>query len=447
MNTRRLKKGVTLGFRALTLSSVATSALLFSASAHATTLDDIVRDALLSDDKTLALSQQEQALVELSKSVDTLPDPILSFSLANLPTDGFDLNQEPMTQAIIGVSQILPKGNSTQIKALIKQSQSKLKPYERAVRAAQLKMLITQEWANLTGVYERELLLLDAISWLNQLSDATEAKYARAKQGIRQRDILLAQIQQAEFEQAATELKATQAQIIARFSKWCTLPIDVRDVSTQSLTQLGHNLQASSDLIDAKSTSDRVDILSRHPELRKYDQHINVARHKTDLAEQGYLPEWRFNASYGLRRDDDNGNSRADFLSVGVAVSVPLFSNRKQDHAVSASQLETESFKTEKRLALKERLAYWQSLDANIAGLKEREKQYTAYIIPQYQILLESLMASYASDGLAITEVLQTKVDLLAAQRDLVNIKVETLHALTQRNYLLVADTQQQGEQ
>ena len=56
-------------------------------------------------------------------------------------------------------------------------------------------------------------------------------------------------------------------------------------------------------------------------------------------------------------------------------------------------------------------------------------------------------MASYASDGLAITEVLQTKVDLLAAQRDLVNIKVETLHALTQRNYLLVADTQQQGEQ
>jgi len=65
----------------------------------------------LKDDYTLqAIGARSQSMSELSIAAGQLPDPKVKLGFANLPTDTFNLGQEPMTQAVIGVQQMFPRG-------------------------------------------------------------------------------------------------------------------------------------------------------------------------------------------------------------------------------------------------------------------------------------------------------------------------------------------------
>jgi len=55
---------------------------------------------------------REQALSDEAVAVGTLPDPKINLAAANFPTDGFDINQEPMTQLLVGVTQMFPRGDT-----------------------------------------------------------------------------------------------------------------------------------------------------------------------------------------------------------------------------------------------------------------------------------------------------------------------------------------------
>ncbi|HEY5776828.1 MAG TPA: TolC family protein, partial [Xanthomonadales bacterium] len=67
----------------------------------------------LKDDYTLqAINARSQSMSELSVAAEKLPDPKLKLGFANLPTDSFNLSQEPMTQTVIGVQQMFPRGQT-----------------------------------------------------------------------------------------------------------------------------------------------------------------------------------------------------------------------------------------------------------------------------------------------------------------------------------------------
>ena len=52
----------------------------------------------------------------MSIAAGQLPDPQLTIGIANLATDTFAFNQEPMTQLKVGVSQMFPRGESRALK-------------------------------------------------------------------------------------------------------------------------------------------------------------------------------------------------------------------------------------------------------------------------------------------------------------------------------------------
>ena len=53
---------------------------------------------------------KQQSLEAQSLVVNTQPDPKVSISFANLPTDTFSLSQEGMTQFKVGISQMFARG-------------------------------------------------------------------------------------------------------------------------------------------------------------------------------------------------------------------------------------------------------------------------------------------------------------------------------------------------
>ena len=75
-------------------------------SAASLTITEAEQLALKEDYTLRAISARSQSMSELSVATEKLPDPQLKLGFANLPTDTFNLGQEPMTQTVVGVRQI-----------------------------------------------------------------------------------------------------------------------------------------------------------------------------------------------------------------------------------------------------------------------------------------------------------------------------------------------------
>lgn len=107
------------------------------------TLESAVVLAITSDPWLNASRYREDALTSESISALSLPDPKVSLMAANLPTDGFDINQEPMTQLSIGVSQKFPRGQTLELGSRKKIELAKQEPLLRQDRAARVRVIVT----------------------------------------------------------------------------------------------------------------------------------------------------------------------------------------------------------------------------------------------------------------------------------------------------------------
>ena len=85
------------------------------------TLEAAIAQAIGSDPWLNGSRYREDTLASESISASTLPDPKVSLMAANFPTDSFDINQEPMTQLTVGVSQMFPRGDSLALTSRQKQ--------------------------------------------------------------------------------------------------------------------------------------------------------------------------------------------------------------------------------------------------------------------------------------------------------------------------------------
>ncbi len=93
-----------LGLVALTLSGQVFSAEL--------TLNQAIEQALEQDLWQTSSVQREQALIDRAQSSGSLPDPSVTLTAGNFPVDTFDIQQEPMTQLSVAVTQMFPRGDS-----------------------------------------------------------------------------------------------------------------------------------------------------------------------------------------------------------------------------------------------------------------------------------------------------------------------------------------------
>ena len=100
------------GGRALLAGTLVVSA---AATANGITLEQAVLMARDSDPWLAGSEYRQRAVEALGTAAGSLPDPMLSLGLANLPTDTFEFDQEPMTQFKVGVSQTFPRGDSRQL--------------------------------------------------------------------------------------------------------------------------------------------------------------------------------------------------------------------------------------------------------------------------------------------------------------------------------------------
>ncbi len=363
--------------------------------------------------------QQAQAQLEgaraHARAASSLPDPEVRLGLQNLPIDSFALDQEPMTQAQVTVSQRFPAGDSRAIAE--RQAQAQVRGQVAGLVAQQQQRLreARLQWLRVWRA-ERDLhLVREQTALLETLRDTEESRYVAGRSSQGSLALLEARIAQlaALRMQRAGESNTARA-TLARWSpaalnaQWpVALPARLRTLPTT--------------------------ISLDNPEIARADAQWSAAQAAVALAKQAYRPQWSVSAGYGYRED------RVDFFSAGVSLTLPLFPDQRQDPRLSSSQANAQAARWHQRDLVASLNARKAALLAQIEALDQRIEHYQHAVIPALERVVQLTSSDYEAGRSSSAEVLNARESILIKQRDVLDL-------IAQRGEQLIALNEVLGE-
>ncbi len=400
------------------------------------------------------------ALESQSIAAGALPDPVISLSLLNMPTDGFDFNQENMTQLKVGVSQMFPRGDTLRIQTKKLQLLSQQNPSLRADRTAQISVLVTELWLEVFNAKESIRLIERDRDLFEQLLDISIASYSTAFGGAQQQDVVRAQLELTRLDDRLTQLKQQQDVTQKMLSKWVSgqfveqyIGSDLAysnhlniEIDSQQLPQLILQQPQLMTLEEAELSEKLATYFVQHPSVLALESRIQASETDVELSKQKYKSQWGVHASYSYRADDLGGRSRADFLSVGIRFDLPLFTENKQDKQLQASVFQAEAIKTQKWLLLRKMIADFQAAKVQLQRIEERSQLYQQQLLPKIHEQAEAALTAYTNDEGDFAEVVRARIDVLDAEIDNLAIDVDRQKAISQLNYYLVTNNDRRSQ-
>lgn len=400
------------------------------------TLEQAVSLALENDPWLDGSRYRERALAAQSVAAASLPDPIVSIGFENLPADGFNFRQEPMTQFRVGVSQAFPRSETRDLKRRQLSEEGAQQPLMRQDRLAGITVAVSRLWLEAyRNRWARELIEEDR-ALFEYLVDVAESSYTSAVGETRRQDLVRAQLELTRLEDRLTELQQQQEVNLAGLHEW--LPgTDMNDIELSDslpMLTLGQSLA-----VGQNRTERLAQLLLAHPRIRSIDQKIVAEGTGIRLAEQKYKPQWSVNASYGYREDDPMGVYRSDFVSFGVSFDLPMFTTNRQDKEVQAAQATEAAARTEKTLELRSMLAGLEAALARLERLSQRESLYEERLLQEISDQAEASLTAYTNEAGDFAEVVRARIAELNTNIDFLNIQIDRLQTIAELNYYLVS--------
>jgi outer membrane protein TolC len=372
-------------------------------------LDQAVATAIESSPELAGLQTHVEAMRTIPAQAGALPDPILSINAMNMPTDSFNLDQEPMTQMQLAVSQSFPFPGKRKLKRQAFEHKVEASDSMLAERRTAIVGQVRVTWWQLMSL-DRSLQIVEQNKDLmRDFVDIAQTKY-KVGNGLQQ-DVLLAQLELSRLLDRELRLRGgrrgTQAALNAlmdRPANWeITLPAAPPNTTLPALPPETQLLQQAGDL---------------RPLIDVQRDLVEAARVNLDLAEKDRLPDLKLGVGYGFRQGFDpmRMRNRSDLLSVMLSINVPLYSGSKQSkaveqrsHEVSRQMFELHDTLRNVEAAVSENLADYDAARDQVALLE------TA-IIPQAQQTVSSMLAGYQVNEVDFLNVVNTQITLYNAQ-------------------------------
>ena len=425
----------------------------------------------LENDPWLSNSRyQEQALLAQGEAANALPDPVLSAGMVNLPTDSLDFRQENMTQLKVGLTQQFPRGSSLRLRQARLQLQAGQQPLQRQLRQAQLTEQISQMWYQFSGDNTLLQHLQTDRNLFEQLIQIAETRYSNALQHTNQNAILRAELELARLDNQISAYQQQRDGTMATLAQWLGSRGDIW-LSQMQQSQM-HQSQIKSPQIQSSQiqapqiTPESISppllpiiddlpgsftammqranfttlapLLAAHPELRHAQQKQRVSEVNIDLAQQHSQPQWGVSASYAYRADPaDPRHDRADFVSLGVSVAVPLWNTEKNQYHLKAAKLQAQAVITEHRLLQQQLLADLLRVVKEDQHLQQQTQRYEQTILPKLQQYTQATIAAFSNQNANFEAVIRARIELRNAKLALTELHI-TRHKLRAKlHYLL----------
>ena len=398
-------------------------ALTTAAQAAGLSLADAEAMAVSQDPSIEAVHSRRAAMEELAVASAQLPDPVLRTGVMSLPTDTWELGQEPMTQVQVGLSQKFPRGRSRELRgeqlrqrsaALGEMSEDQRLAIVLSVREQFLEVLKQMRLAKING---------EAIEAFSDLADITEDYYATGR--VQQQDVLRAAVELAKVEDRATRIAQQEEQARARLETW----IGAAAYRELEFDWPSLGPPASLDAINAR--------LADHPRIRALHQEVEAAQTGIELAEQRFRPEFGVDVTYGGRGGSNmDGSSRPDLFSIMVMMDLPLFHKNRQDRykAAALSESSAAAFNRDdvyRRMSSEARM-HVAALDRQ----RERLRLFEERLLPDAAFNAEAAFAAYQAALETLTTLMRARITEFELQLEYASLRAEALKTRARLRYL-----------
>jgi cobalt-zinc-cadmium efflux system outer membrane protein len=372
-----------------------------------TGLEKLALQALQNNEELQSLEENVQALRAEAPFAGSLENPRLSLGLANIPVDTFNLDQEAMTQKQIFISQKIPWFG----KLDLAEQAAELAAVEQysLFRGKQLETIrkLSQFWYDLDFI-ERSLETNHHLEeMVTQILRVAETRYATGK-GLLQ-DILAAQVQISTLLDERISLESRKRLLNSNIGEM---------LNSEQLFQRNDPVDAPPDIIeilDSKKLT--MEALEKNPFIHARKIALQKAGVKVKLAEKEYSPDMDFRVGYGQREDDPvSGNSRADFFSASVTLSLPLWQSKRQDSKFNA--MEKRYSAAQKALSSYQKTLPHRvdALVTEITASLENHKLFLTTLTLQAEQLAQSSLAAYSVGKVDFDTMLGARIKTLKYQ-------------------------------
>jgi len=307
-----------------------------------------------------------------------LPDPMVSAQIANVPVDSFGFNNDGMTQALrLGLRQEFPPGNTRSMQRRQLDTEAEVERSRWRLTRRQIALATRQAWLELAWQGRAIELLTQSRQAIGQHIEALQSGFAAGRlhaQSLLRAELELALLddRMAEFRRQADLARADLARHIGR-SAFRPLPDSLPDPAAQAL---GAALEKG---------------LVEHPAVVIEQTRIAAADLAVDLAEQAYKPRLALEAGYGLRVD------RADLASIGLTMSVPLFTGKRQDRRRTAAIERSHAAQSDRDAVLLDLRRQLDRATADWQRYRERLELYRQVVSQRASETAEAALVTYAN--------------------------------------------------
>lgn len=382
-------------------------------------LEEAVSIALRAEDPAVVRhSERAAALDDRAVADSQLPDPQLKLGLRNLPTNSFDFTQEPMTQAQIGIQQSFPAGDTLSLTREKRSAEADAARASRRLEALNLALETRLAWLEAFYWMSAKETINASRDAVRELITVITATFATGRQ--LGQDIFRAELETSLLDDRLVDAERKEKMARAVLTRY----IDA--------VEAARPLPRTLPVLSAPATGPVLrDRLVRHPAIAVEDARIMARAREIDIAREQYEPQWMLDVGYGVR-----GGSRADFASVGVTLSLPFFTGKRQDRRVSAARHERGAARLDRQTRLLELKKFLDRTYADWEKLGQRVALYERAVLERAAATTEATLAAYRNRVSDFNDLIQARLAELDAELKLLRLEVDRAQAQARLLYL-----------
>jgi outer membrane protein TolC len=382
--------------------------------------------ALQNDTNTKKARAQQESFREKAIAANTWPDPKLNLGIVNVPPS-FEIDKEPMTQTVIGITQMIPPWGAVGAKSNRLHDMSDA--MKQQVKNQRLLTLtgVRKSWLDVYLQHQSLILLEQTLDVFKQFNEVARYQY-RAGRG-NQHDVIRSQLEQNIIEDRLAETEAKYEGAIAVLTKWL------------GAERINKQLDMQFPKFTPPPSEQRIlSNLEQHPTTQMRKMRVNAAENGVKYASSQRRPGWAFKVQYGFRADDPSGNSRDDFLTAMLTFDLPLFTEDRQDRVVNASKSEVDAARQELDDWRRQLKMQFEKTMAVYNRANERVQLYEGSVLPHSRQNTEATLNAYQSGVTDFNVLVRARLTELKSELQFVKLNVERAKAQVELLYLAGVD-------
>ncbi len=385
--------------------------------------------ALENDPLINASIARSEALESDAIADGQLPDPKLRTGLYNLPLDDFDISREPSTQLRLGIQQAFPRGDTLRYKAGKTQAQARAERVRAQLERKKLLRDVRRTFLEIYYQAEAIKIVRSSRKLFQSLTEITQVQYGSG--GSSQQDVLRAELELSRLDDRITQYQNREENARGRLTRW------LGDAAWRILQADLPELPAVPDAQTLKQG------LERHPEISLRSAVIESQQQAIAISREQYKPGWTLGAEYRMRFGDNPDNSsRSDMGAVMLTVDMPLFTEKRQDKRVAASQKRADA-------AVLDRANSWRKLretlateTANRKRLAERIQRYEERLLREAEENAQAALQAYQNGTIEFTGLMRSRITELDIRLQALKLRVDLLKTHANLLYLAAGEEQ-----